>query len=200
MVYSRPSHNFKLYQDGPTSRHNERLIYKLCADHDWSHQWYSCCDWKNSQHHNTSRGQPGWYCHLGFASGVKKSSPVCLCKSIWCEYHAGIEFLFIIDHSSVPSQSYETIVVSQMLSVYPDPLASESPLIQQGRNISTFCVIMPYDFSESKMLQDYRSKSVLQGFSQVGGLWTFLMGIFVAIFGSTILQIVFGSISGSLLF
>ncbi|EDR01902.1 uncharacterized protein LACBIDRAFT_332904 [Laccaria bicolor S238N-H82] len=50
-------------------------------------------------------------------------------------------------------------------------------LIQQGRNISTFRVTMQYDFSESRMVQDYRSKSVLQGFSQVGGLWTFLTGI-----------------------
>jgi len=86
-----------------------------------------------------------------------------------------------------------------MLSVYPDPLASESPLIQQGRNISTFRVIMQYRFSESRMLQDYRSASVLQGFSQVGGLWTFLTGVFAAIFGSTVIQILFGSISGSLL-
>ena len=82
-----------------------------------------------------------------------------------------------------------------MLSVHPDPLASESPLIQQGRNVSTFRVIMQYDLSESRMLQDYRSRSVLQGFSQVGGLWTFLTGVFTAIFGSTIIWIIFGSIS-----
>ena len=111
---------------------------------------------------------------------------------------SGIKFLFIIDHGSLHSQSYETIVVSRMLSIYPDPLASESPLIQQGRDISTFRVIMQDVFSESRMLQDYRSRSVLQGFSQVGGLWTFLTGIFAAIFGSTILRIVFGSISGAL--
>ncbi|EDR05148.1 uncharacterized protein LACBIDRAFT_303536 [Laccaria bicolor S238N-H82] len=96
--------------------------------------------------------------------------------------------------------SYETILLSRMLSVYPDPLAPEIPLIQQSPNISTFRVFMSYDFSETRMLQDYRSRSVLQGFAQVGGLWTFLTGVFAAIFGSTILQIVFGSISGFLLF
>jgi hypothetical protein len=59
---------------------------------------------------------------------------------------------------------------------------------------------MQFDLSEIRMLQDYRSRSVLQGFSQVGGLWTFLTGIFAAIFGSTIIRILFGSIFGSLLF
>lgn len=88
--------------------------------------------------------------------------------------------------------SYETIPVSRVLSVYPDPLASASPLILQGRDVSTFRVIMQYDLSESRMLQDYRSRSVLQGFSQVGGLWTFLTGVFAAIFGSTIVRILFG--------
>ncbi|EDQ99260.1 uncharacterized protein LACBIDRAFT_335177 [Laccaria bicolor S238N-H82] len=95
--------------------------------------------------------------------------------------------------------SYETIPVSRVLSVYPDPLASASPLILQGRDVSTFRVIMQYDLSESRMLQDYRSRSVLQGFSQVGGLWTFLTGVFAAIFGSTIVRILFGSISRSIL-
>jgi uncharacterized membrane protein len=98
------------------------------------------------------------------------------------------------------SQSYETIAVSRMLSVYPDPLASESPLIQQGRDVSTFRVKMQSDLSESKKLQEYRSRSVLQGFSQVGGLWTFLTGVFAAIFGSTVIRILFGSFSGFLSF
>ncbi|KIJ93337.1 hypothetical protein K443DRAFT_646228 [Laccaria amethystina LaAM-08-1] len=80
--------------------------------------------------------------------------------------------------------SYETIAVSRMLSVYPDPLASESPLIQQGRDVSSFRVKIQSDLSESKVLQEYRSRSVLQGFSQVGGLWTFLTGVFAAIFGT----------------
>jgi hypothetical protein len=115
-------------------------------------------------------------------------------------FDVSIMFLFIIYHSSVLAQAYETIVVSRMLSVYPDPLASESTLIQQSRDVSTFRVIMQYGHSESRKLQDYRSRSVLQGFSQVGGLWTFLTGVFATIFGSTIIRILFGSISGSLLF
>ena len=80
-----------------------------------------------------------------------------------------------------------------MLNVHDDPLASvENPLIPKGRDVSTFRVIMQPNLSELRMLQDYRSRSVLQGFSQVGGLWTFFTGVFAAIFGSTIIQILFG--------
>ena len=85
-----------------------------------------------------------------------------------------------------------------MLNVYSDPSASTSPLIQQGRDVSTFRVNMQYKLSELRTLQEYRSRSVLQGISQVGGLWTFLTGVFAAIFGSTIIRILFGSISESL--
>jgi len=85
------------------------------------------------------------------------------------------------------------IPVSRMLSIYPDPLASDSRTFQQGPDVSTFRVAMQFDLSEIRMLQDYRSRSVLQGFSQVGGLWTFLTGIFAAIFGSTIIRILFGT-------
>ena len=127
--------------------------------------------------------------------GVDLKSTWNMWGSVKSSYHVGIESLFIIDHSSVLSQSYKTIPVSRVLTVHSDPLASESTLIQQGRDVSTFRVIMQYDLSESRMLHDYRRRSVLQGFSQVGGLWTFLTGVFAAIFGSTIIRILFGSIS-----
>jgi hypothetical protein len=73
-------------------------------------------------------------------------------------------------------------------------MASTSPLITQAPNIATIRIISQTDTSEWRIFQDYHDKSALKGFASVGGLWSFLGGIFVVIFGTSILQIVFGII------
>ena len=90
-------------------------------------------------------------------------------------------------------QSYKTFALSQTLGVYPDPLVSVSPLIQHSPNISTFRVSLQDHQSEFITVQDYTNRSVLHGFAEVGGLWTFLGGVFAAIFGSSLVQILYGT-------
>ena len=82
--------------------------------------------------------------------------------------------------------------MSQMVGVYPDPQASVSPLIPHSLDISTFRVSLQNDLSELVTVKDFTSQSALHGFSEVGGLWTFLGGIFAAIFGSSLVRILFG--------
>ncbi|PPQ79193.1 hypothetical protein CVT26_000442 [Gymnopilus dilepis] len=89
-------------------------------------------------------------------------------------------------------ESYDTFVVSKMLYAIPDPLASaSSTFIKQAPDISTFRVFLQHDYSDLKTLQSYRQQDTLSGFAAVGGLWTFLSGIFAAIFGSSLLRILF---------
>jgi hypothetical protein len=83
-------------------------------------------------------------------------------------------------------------VVAQVLAVFSDPLAG-SLSIPRSPDISTFRVFMQNGAAELSNIQDYRTKSVLQGFSSLGGLWTFLGGVFAAIFGSSVLRILFGT-------
>ena len=53
-------------------------------------------------------------------------------------------------------------------------------------------ILSPNDFSNWRIIQDYRERSVLKGFAVVGGLWTFLCGVFAMIFGPSLMQILFG--------
>ena len=79
-----------------------------------------------------------------------------------------------------------------MAQVSTDPIASSFPLITRAPDIATIRLISQADISEWRIVQDYRDKSVFTGFASVGGLWSFLEGIFAVIFGLSILQIVFG--------
>ena len=90
--------------------------------------------------------------------------------------------------------------MSQMQGVYPDPLASVSLLIPHSPDISTFRVSLQNDLSELVTVKDFTSQSALHGFSEVGGLWTFLGGIFAAIFGSSLVRILFGIYPANLRF
>jgi len=72
-----------------------------------------------------------------------------------------------------------------------DPQASSSALISRAPDIATLRIIPLVDFSDWRIVQDYRDKSVLKGFSTVGGLWTFLGGIFAFLFGKSISYIAF---------
>ena len=59
--------------------------------------------------------------------------------------------------------------------------------------MATIRIIPPWDTSEFRIIRDLRNKSVLSGFSSVGGLWTVLAGVFAALFGSSILRVLFGA-------
>jgi hypothetical protein len=55
-------------------------------------------------------------------------------------------------------------------------------------------MILNLDISEFRIIQDHRNKSVLSGFSSVGGLWTVLAGIFGTLFGSPIIRVLFSKL------
>lgn len=78
------------------------------------------------------------------------------------------------------------------MDILPDPQASISKLIPRSPEIATIRIISFSDFSEVTIVQDYREKSIPKGFATIGGLWTFLGGIFSALFGSSIVRILFG--------
>jgi hypothetical protein len=47
--------------------------------------------------------------------------------------------------------------------------------------------------------QEYFEGSVLSGLATVGGVWTLINGVFAAIFGSTLLLVLFGALLSGLL-
>ena len=49
-----------------------------------------------------------------------------------------------------------------------------------------------FDFSNVKIVQDHRDKSILKGLSAIGGLWTFVGFLFGALYGSSLVRVVFG--------
>ena len=65
-----------------------------------------------------------------------------------------------------------------------------------SNNTASLLIIPRADFSDLKVIQDYRDKSVLKGLSSVGGLWTFLGFIFGALFGSSLVRVAFGAFHG----
>lgn len=85
-------------------------------------------------------------------------------------------------------------MVSEISQVFNDPQAGSSPFIPQSPEVSTIRLFSQsiVDPSEWLFRHEYREKSVLKGFANVGGLWTFLAGVFAVIFGSPILRILFG--------
>jgi len=89
-------------------------------------------------------------------------------------------------------QSINTFPVARMVHVFPDPLAGMTPLVPRSPEISTLCVYAMVDASEWIIVQDNREKSVIRGFSDVGGLWAFLSGAFAMIFGIPFMRVLFG--------
>lgn len=75
-----------------------------------------------------------------------------------------------------------------MEALFPNP----SPLTLEA-NISSLRLFPLLDNDTYyRMIQDSKENSVLSGFALMGGLWTFLNGIFAIIFGSTLLLVLFG--------
>ncbi|KAF9482411.1 hypothetical protein BDN70DRAFT_930098 [Pholiota conissans] len=89
--------------------------------------------------------------------------------------------------------STQSIIIGQMVNVFQDPQAGISPLIVRSPEIATIRLIPQFDHSLWKVTQDSRTKSVLNGLSQAGGLWTFLSGIFAVFFGSSLMHILFNT-------
>jgi len=90
-------------------------------------------------------------------------------------------------------QSYKSFIMSDIIDVKPDPLASTSPLITRASDVATIRIIPLKTTADWRVVEEYRDRSVLKGFSTVGGLWTFFSGIFVALFGSSLSMVVFSA-------
>ena len=74
-----------------------------------------------------------------------------------------------------------------MLSLGPDP--GTDIAILRAPEISTLRTFAMIDSSECVFTQDNRENSVINGFSNIGGLWTFISGIFAAVFGSSLMRV-----------
>lgn len=82
-------------------------------------------------------------------------------------------------------------MIARMSYTAPDPLATGTPDYPTGPKVSTFRITsMPQVEFEFTIIQDYRTKSVLNGFSGIGGLGS-LSSFFVILFGNTLLGIVY---------
>ena len=81
--------------------------------------------------------------------------------------------------------------MSDIIDVKPDSLAS--PLITRASDVATIRIIPLKTTADWRVVEEYRDRSVLKGFSTVGGLWTFFSGIFVALFGSSLSMVVFSA-------
>jgi hypothetical protein len=83
--------------------------------------------------------------------------------------------------------------VSEISHILPDPEASTSTLITPSPNVSTMRIFLQNNFADWRIAQDSQEKSILKGFSVVGGLWAFFGGIFVSLFGKSIMQMLSGA-------
>jgi len=80
-----------------------------------------------------------------------------------------------------------------MHSLGPDPVAEISPIsIPRSPGISTLRTFAMIDSSERPFIQDNKENSIISGFSQIGGLFTFLSGIFTVGFGISLMRVLFG--------
>jgi len=83
-----------------------------------------------------------------------------------------------------------------MTQILPDPLAQNIPFIPtpQSPEISTIRLINrnAHDWSDWRIIQDDRQKSVVAGLASVGGLWTSIGGLFLIVFGTSVFRILFG--------
>ena len=78
--------------------------------------------------------------------------------------------------------------------MYPDPLVSatsSNSSIPHGPKTSTLRLITVLQSSELSVIEDYNPSSVINGISRVGGLWTFVAGFFAAIFGTSMMRVLF---------
>ncbi|PPQ68135.1 hypothetical protein CVT24_002961 [Panaeolus cyanescens] len=91
-------------------------------------------------------------------------------------------------------ESTHAFVTPRLKSVLPEPLVRttpDNPWTLVGDNYSTLRMFLPDAISDTKIVEDYREKAVLDGFAVIGGLWTFLCAVFAIFFGISMTRIVF---------
>lgn len=63
-----------------------------------------------------------------------------------------------------------------------------------GSDIATLRIRALASTGNWRIVQDFRDKTILNGIASVGGLWTFLGGIFAALFGRSLVKILLGEL------
>ncbi|KAF9440404.1 hypothetical protein P691DRAFT_767809 [Macrolepiota fuliginosa MF-IS2] len=82
---------------------------------------------------------------------------------------------------------YRRFVVANINSLYPDTISPIAP------DPNTVSLRLSFAYAAGLLVeQQYYEKTVLTGFALLGGVWTFISGIFAAIFGSTLFLVIFG--------
>jgi len=63
-----------------------------------------------------------------------------------------------------------------------------------GPAMSSIKIILPTEFlpESVRVVQEYKEKSALKGFVNIGGLWAFFASAFTVIFGTSIVRTLFG--------
>jgi len=64
--------------------------------------------------------------------------------------------------------------------------------LPQGPEYATLRISPVIDMRYKRTVQEYKENSVLSGVASIGGLWTFLGGLFAILFGSSIIRTLFG--------
>ena len=76
-----------------------------------------------------------------------------------------------------------------MVQVFNDPGRRPIP---RAPEIGTLRISTSVN-TDLTIIQNYREKSVLSGFSSVGGLWAFIGGVFAWLFGTSLIRVLLGT-------
>jgi len=88
---------------------------------------------------------------------------------------------------------YDTIVMSEVLHLRPDPQSTKSPLIISSPDFATLRIIPFINSGDWKVIQEYRDKTALKGLASLGGLLTFFVGCTIWLVGTWFITEVFGT-------
>jgi hypothetical protein len=89
----------------------------------------------------------------------------------------------------VSNQESKSFLVAKMPVLVPDP----STVVPRVNNTATLRLTIDDLFGSLTVTTESRQQSALSGVANIGGLWTFLNGIFALLFGSSLLFILFGT-------
>ncbi|KAF9531291.1 hypothetical protein CPB83DRAFT_904846 [Crepidotus variabilis] len=89
-------------------------------------------------------------------------------------------------------QSYRTFLTTDITQILSENwMTPFKAVIPQGPDISTARISFATSWTEWKILEDCPNESVFSSLASVGGLWTFLAGMFAAIYGTSIVKVLF---------
>ena len=88
-------------------------------------------------------------------------------------------------------QSTRDFFYTTVPHLVPDP----SPEVPSGPDIATLRLFDLYELTQWTIYADDHDKTVLEGFSSLGGFSSFINAIFSTIFGTTLLLVAFGELS-----